>query len=432
MKAYQTYTAEELRREIQLLEKDFAACKAKGLQLNMARGKPDSDQLALSAPMLTIVDGSTPMVGKDGMDFRNYGLLCGIQEARELMGGIMGLPWQQVLVGGSSSLNLMYDTLARAITNGMVHSPAPWSSDPARKFLCLTPGYDRHFQITQALGFQLIDVPLLPTGPDMDRIEQLVAEDASIKGIWCVPKYSNPSGITYTEETVRRLAAMPTAAPDFTVMWDNAYAVHHLDNDDQDTLADIFALAAEYGNEDRIITFASTSKITYPGAGIAALGASPRTLAHICSQMDSQTIGGDKLNMLRHTLFLQDPAHIAAHMARHAALLRPKFQLVLHAFAQELAPRGIAHWTEPKGGYFITCECLPGCAKATVALCAQAGVQLTPAGSTHPYGVDPQDSTIRIAPSFPPLAELAQAVEVFCLCARLAAARSLLTDMQGA
>lgn len=359
------------------------------------------------------------------MDYRNYGLLFGTREARRLMGEIIGVSWENVIVGGSSSLTMMYDTLMRGLVFGMLHSPKPWYECPDRKFLCLVPGYDRHFAITQDLGFELVTVPLTEAGPDMDLVEELV-KDPSVKGIWCVPKYSNPSGITYSDETVRRLAAMETAAPDFTIMWDNAYGIHHLYPDAPDELADIFALAREYGHEDRVIAFASTSKVTYPGAGIAALAASKANLDHIAAHMTHQTIGADKINMLRHVLFLQDLPHVKKHMAKHAALLRPKFELVLRMFEEQLREPGVAQWTNPRGGYFITCQVPEGCAKKVVQLCAEAGVILTDAGATHPYKKDPQDSAIRIAPSYPPIGELEEAMKVFCLCVRLAAVEKLL------
>ena len=425
MKEYREMTSQELEELREDLTRQYREYQAKGLQLNMARGKPDAQQLALSDPMWTIVDAATPMVGEDGMDYRNYGLLYGTREARQLMGEIMGMPWENVLVGGSSSLNMMYDTLIRGVVFGMLHSPKPWYECPDRKFLCLVPGYDRHFAITQDLGFELISVPLTESGPDMDKVEELV-KDPSVKGIWCVPKYSNPSGITYSDETVHRLAAMETAAPDFTIMWDNAYGIHHLYPDAPDELADIFALAREYGHEDRVLAFASTSKVTFPGAGIAAMAASKANLDYIASHMTHQTIGADKVNMLRHVLFLKDLDHVKAHMAKHAALLRPKFELVLDKFDAEFSGLGVASWTKPRGGYFITCQVPEGCARKVVKLCADAGVILTDAGATHPYKKDPEDSAIRIAPSYPPIEELAQAMEVFCLCVRLAAVEKLL------
>lgn len=425
MKEYREMTSQELTALREELRQEYSEIQARGLSLNMARGKPDAEQLALSDAMWTIVDASTPMVGEDGMDYRNYGLLFGTREARRLMGEIMGVSWENVIVGGSSSLTMMYDTLMRGLVFGMLHSPKPWYECPDRKFLCLVPGYDRHFAITQDLGFELVTVPLTEAGPDMDLVEELV-KDPSVKGIWCVPKYSNPSGITYSDETVRRLAAMETAAPDFTIMWDNAYGIHHLYPDAPDELADIFALAREYGHEDRVIAFASTSKVTYPGAGIAALAASKANLDHIAAHMTHQTIGADKINMLRHVLFLQDLPHVKEHMAKHAALLRPKFELVLRMFEEQLREPGVAQWTNPRGGYFITCQVPEGCAKKVVRLCAEAGVILTDAGATHPYKKDPQDSAIRIAPSYPPIGELEEAMKVFCLCVRLAAVEKLL------
>ncbi len=424
MKEFSKMNAEEQAELYQQLLKEYNRYCAMGLKLNMARGKPDADQLALSDPMWTIVDEHTPMVGADGMDYRNYGLLFGTQEARKLMAEMMEVDWQNVIIGGSSSLVMMYDTIMRGMMFGMLHSPEPWFSCRDRKFLCLVPGYDRHFAITQDLGFELIPVPLFEDGPDMDMVERLV-KDESVKGIWCVPKYSNPSGITYSDEKIRRLAAMETAAPDFTIMWDNAYGIHHLYPDQPEEIADIFALAREYGHEDRIIAFASTSKVTYPGAGIAALAASKANLDYIAKHMTHQTIGADKLNMLRHTLFLKDLEHVKQHMARHAALLRPKFELVLNQFAKEFDGCNIAQWTAPRGGYFITFDGPEGCAKRIVQLCADAGVVLTDAGATHPGKQDPQDRTIRIAPSLPPVEELSRAMEVFCLCVKLAALEKL-------
>ncbi len=425
MKEYSKMNADELAELHRQLVGEYQKYQAMGLRLNMARGKPDADQLALSDPMWTIADAHTPVVGADGMDVRNYGLLFGTQEARRLMADIMEVDPQNVIVGGSSSLTMMYDTLMRGMVFGMLHSPQPWYECSDRKFLCLVPGYDRHFAITQDLGFELITVPLLEDGPDMDRVEELV-KDASVKGIWCVPKYSNPSGVTYSDEVIRRLAAMETAAPDFTILWDNAYGIHHLYPEEPDVIANIFDYAREYGHEDRIIAFASTSKVTYPGAGIAALAASTANLEYIARHMTHQTIGADKVNMLRHTLFLKDLEHVRRHMEKHAALLRPKFELVLEQFAQAFDGLGIAQWTSPRGGYFITFDGPEGCARRIVQLCAEAGVVLTDAGATHPYKQDPEDRTIRIAPSYPPLEELRTAMEVFCLCVKLAAVEHLL------
>ena len=425
MKEYRSMTSQELEELHQQLSQQYASVKARGLSLNMARGNPSEEQLALTDEMFTILTPDTPMVGEDGKDYRNYGLLYGTKEARRLMGEVLDVEWDHVIVGGSSSLTMMYDTLMRGMVFGMLHSPQPWCMCPDRKFICLVPGYDRHFAITQDLGFELVAVPLREDGPDMDLVEEIV-KDSSVKGIWCVPKYSNPNGVVYSDEVIRRLAAMETGAPDFTILWDNAYGLHHLYPDSPAEIANIFTYAKGYGHEDRVIAFASTSKVTYAGAGLAALAASKANIDYIGSHMTHQTIGADKVNMARHVLFLKDLPHIKEHMKKHAAILRPKFELVERRFHEAFDGLGIASWTEPKGGYFITCTVPDGCARRVVALAEEAGVVLTGAGATHPYRKDPRDNTIRIAPSYPPLAELDQAMEVYCLCVKLAAVESLL------
>lgn len=424
MTAYKDMTLDQRRAEYAALQTAFADLKAQGLKLDMTRGKPCKDQLDMVSDIFDMLKEPEDYI-VDGIDIRNYGALSGLPEAKRLFANLLDCKPKQVFVGGNASLQLMYGVIDCAFIHGRLNSPRPWCKEPVVKWLCPAPGYDRHFKLTESFGFELITIPMTSTGPDMDAVEEAI-KDPAVKGIWCVPKYSNPSGITYSDETVRRLAAMETAAPDFTIMWDNAYGIHHLYPDAPDELADIFALAREYGHEDRVIAFASTSKVTYPGAGIAALAASKANLDHIAAHMTHQTIGADKINMLRHVLFLQDLPHVKEHMAKHAALLRPKFELVLRMFEEQLREPGVAQWTNPRGGYFITCQVPEGCAKKVVRLCAEAGVILTDAGATHPYKKDPQDSAIRIAPSYPPIGELEEAMKVFCLCVRLAAVEKLL------
>ena len=427
MACYVDLTAEEQRAELARLREEHAAFKARGLALNMARGKPASDQLDLSLPLLDVLRSDSDLTSEDGTDCRNYGVIDGIPEAKRLMAAMLDDDPENVIVLGSSSLTAMYDAMARCLDFG-TGGGAPWCTLPAVRWLCPVPGYDRHFAVCEALGIEMIPVPMGADGPDMDLAERLVAEDEAVKGIWCVPKYSNPGGVTYSDEVVRRLAAMECAADDFRIFWDNAYAVHHLFDDaaDQDRLLDIADACVEAGVPDRYLKFASTSKVTLPGAGVAALAASPEICDEIRAQMGAQVIGYDKINQLRHARFLRDAEGIAAHMRGHAAILRPKFALVqakLHAALDEAA---VATWSDPRGGYFVSFDGMPGTAARTVALAREAGVTMTGAGATWPYGRDPEDANIRIAPTLPPLEELDEALDVFACCAKMAALEALL------
>ncbi len=426
MALYKDMTKDELSTLKAQLEADFEAVKAKGLSLNMARGKPSKAQLDLSLPMLDILDSSACLDAEDGTDCRNYGVFDGLPEAKKLMGDICGAPADQVIVYGNSSLNIMFDTVAHAWSMGVCGN-VPWCKLDEVRFLCPTPGYDRHFGVTEYFGIDMINVPLLADGPDMDIVEKLVAEDASIKGMWCVPKYANPSGITYSDEVVRRIAALKPAAPDFRVFWDNAYVVHHL-SEDHDELLDILPACEEAGNPDRVYMFCSTSKITFPGAGVSAMASSPANIEDMKKQLKAQNIGHDKLNQLRHVRFFKDIDGVRAHMAKHAALIKPKFDAVEAALEKELGGTGIGEWTNPKGGYFISFNALPGCAKAIVAKCAEAGVKMTGAGATYPYKNDPDDSNIRIAPTLPTPEELTEAAKVFILCTKLVSIDKLLAE----
>ena len=407
-------------REIQ-----YEAYKAKGLKLDMSRGKPGAEQLDLTLDMLECVNPHDGFLTQNGMDSRNYGLLDGIPEAKSLFAGLLGIPADNIIVGGNSSLNMMFDYIATAYAKGIC-GHEPWSRQGAVKFLCPAPGYDRHFAVTEYFGLELITVDMTGTGPDMDQVEKWV-QDPLVKGIWCVPMYSNPDGITYSDDTVRRLAHLRPAAPDFRIMWDNAYCVHHL-TDTPDTLLNIFDEALVAGNEDLVVMFASTSKISFPGAGIAAMGSSNANMADVKNRMSFQTIGYDKLNMLRHVRFFKDADGVREHMKLHAAILRPKFAVVKEALEAQLGGLGIASWHNPNGGYFVSVNLLPGCAKETIRLLKEAGVVMTGAGATFPYGKDPKDSNIRIAPTFPPLNELKTAMDLFCICAQLACARRLAAD----
>lgn len=406
------------REQLQAVYDDY---KARGLKLDMSRGKPGAEQLDLTAGLLTCVQPED-YFAEDGTDTRNYGILCGIPEARRLFGEIFGVPAANVIVGGNASLTLMYDYLSTAYWRGLCGGK-PWS-EQAPKFLCPVPGYDRHFAITQFLGIEMINVPLGADGPDMELVEELV-KDPSVKGIWCVPMYANPTGITYSDDTVRRLAALQPAAEDFRIMWDNAYCLHHV-RDTHDTLLNLYAEAEKCGHEDMVMMFTSTSKISFPGAGVGAMAGSPKNIADVQARMTIQTIGYDKMNMLRHVRYFGDLAGIQAHMEKHAAVLRPRFEAVETALSRDLAGKGIASWTTPNGGYFVSVDLLPGTAKETVRLLKEAGVVLTGAGATYPYGNDPLDSNLRIAPSYPPVAELETAMTLFCICAELAAINKLL------
>ena len=427
MTTYAQMTTEELQSELASLQDAYNGFKAKGLSLNMARGKPASSQLDLSMPMLDIMTSTSDPHAADGSDLRNYGVLDGLPEAKELMASMLEDDPANVIVFGNSSLNIMYDTIARLWMFGTQGS-TPWCKLDSVKFICPVPGYDRHFGVTQEFGIEMIPVPMNDDGPDMDAVEKLAAEDAAVKGIWCVPKYSNPGGVTYSDEVVRRLASMKTAAEDFRIMWDNAYTVHHLSADpaQQDQLLDIAKACAEAGTTERYYKFASTSKVTLPGAGIAAMAASPANIAEVKKRMGVQTIGHDKINQMRHVLFLKDAQGIAEHMAKHAAIIAPKFELVLSKLEEGLTSCGVGSWTKPRGGYFVSFDAAEGTAKRVVALAKEAGVTMTGAGATWPYKDDPQDSNIRIAPTLPPLEELDQALDVFVVCVKLAAVEKLL------
>lgn len=421
MKPYAALTLAERREETARVRTAYEELLAQGLQLNMARGKPGREQLALSAPLLDILTADD--LTDDGVDAANYGALTGLPSAKTFFAELLGVAPEEVLVGGNASLQLMYDLIAKAWTHGLRHSPRPWCQDAKVKFLCPAPGYDRHFKISESFGMELITIPMGPDGPDMDAVEAAV-QDPAVKGMWCVPKYSNPGGVTYSDVVTDRIAALRPAAPDFALLWDNAYCLHEFSGDFV-PFRDILTLCRQAGNGDMVYEFVSTSKITFPGAGVAAMAASRENLAYLTDLLGVQIISFDKLNQLRHVRFLKDKSTVLAHMRRHAAILAPKFQVVLETLARELAPLDIAHWSTPTGGYFVSVDVLPGTAKRVVALMKQAGVTLTAAGATFPYGVDPVDSNIRIAPSFPPVEELRTAMDAFCLCVRLAALETL-------
>lgn len=423
MKKYEEMTAAELAQAQAEIRAQFDALRAKNLSLNMARGRPGKEQLDIVSELLTILKTPEDCIS-DGVDVRNYGLFSGIPEAKRLFADILGCKPEQCFVGGNASLQLMYDVIAKAYTNGLRHSVRPWAKEPCVKWLCPVPGYDRHFKISESFGMELLPIPMLPTGPDMDLVEHLV-RDPDVRGIWCVPKYSNPDGIIYSDETIRRIAGLKPAAPDFTVLWDNAYCVHEFEGDFV-PFDDILSLCEEAGNPDMVIEFASTSKITLPGAGVAVMAASVENLAHLESLIKLQIISYDKVNQLRHVRYLKDRENTLALMKKHAAVLGPKFRCVLDALEREIAPLGLATWQKPKGGYFVSVNTQPGLARGTLALCQELGVTMTPAGATYPYGEDPNDSNIRIAPSLPPVAELAEAMEVFCVCLKKAALERLL------
>lgn len=427
MSTYADLSAAELDTLRAQLEEEYAGYKAKGLKLNMARGKPAAAQLDLSMPMLDILSSDADYKSADGTDCRNYGVVDGLPEAKEFMASMLDDEAENVIVFGNASLNIMYDAVARCWMFGTLGS-TPWGRLDTVKWICPVPGYDRHFGVTEAFGIEMITVPMLADGPDMDEVERLVAEDESVKGIWCVPKYSNPGGVTYSDEVVERLANMECAADDFRIFWDNAYCVHHLYDDvaDQDHLMDIGDACIEAGNPDRYFKFASTSKVTFPGAGIAAMAASPENVADIKKRMGVQTIGHDKLNQLRHVRFLRDAEGLARHMAKHAAIVRPKFELVCEKLEAGLAETGCGSWSNPRGGYFVSFDAPAGTAKRIVGLAKEAGVVMTGAGATYPYKNDPADSNIRIAPTLPPLEELEAAMDVLVCCVKLAAVEDLL------
>lgn len=422
MMKYTEMTAQQRQAEYAAVLAEYEKQKSLGLKLNMARGKPGREQLDMVTEMSNILVKPEDFIS-DGIDSRNYGNVDGLPAAKALFAEILGCKPEQCFVGGNASLQLMYDAISKAYTHGMLHSEKPWSKLDKVKWLCPAPGYDRHFKVTQSFGAELITVPMTENGPDMDVVEELI-KDPTVKGMWNVPKYSNPDGIVYSDETIRRIAAMKPAAPDFMLMWDNAYCIHEFDSEFA-PFNDILSLCAENGNADMVYEFASTSKVTFPGAGVAVMATSEANLAYLVPLINIQTIGYDKINQLRHVKYLQNKAHTLALMQRHAAILRPKFHAVLDALDSEIAPLGIGGWKRPVGGYFVSYDAMPGTAKRALALCKEAGVTMTGAGATFPYGVDPQDSNIRIAPSLPPVEELQQAIAIFCLCVKLAALEKL-------
>ena len=409
---------------IEELRKKYEKFKARNLKLDMSRGKPSREQLNISMALMDVLNSSTDLKDEDGVDCRNYGVLDGIPECKRLMSEMMEIPPENLIIYGNSSLNIMYDVISHAYTYGVMGN-APWCKlDKQVKFICVVPGYDRHFGITEHFGFENICVPMLDDGPDMDMVEKLVSEDEMVKGIWCVPKYSNPTGNSYSDEVVRRFANLKPAAKDFRIFWDNAYCIHHLYDNDQDFILEIVTECAKAGNPDMVYKFASTSKVTFPGSGIAVLGSSKANLDDIKASLKYQTIGHDKVNQLRHARYFANVESMREHMRRHANLLRPKFEIVERILEEELGEmkaEGRVSWTNPKGGYFISLNVPEGCAKKVVGMCADAGVKLTGAGATYPSGKDPHDSNIRIAPSFPPVEELKTATELLCLCTKIAA-----------
>ena len=428
MKTYQEMSKDELLVLKNELEAEYKAFKDRNLKLDMSRGKPSKAQLDLSMGMMDVLHSGTELSGIEGVDCRNYGVLDGIREAKELLSAISEVDPDKIIIYGNSSLNVMYDTVARSMTHGVM-GHTPWCKLDKVKFLCPAPGYDRHFAITEYFGIEMITIPMTPEGPDMDLVEKYVTEDEAVKGIWCVPKYSNPQGISYSDETVRRFAALEPAAPDFRIYWDNAYSVHHLYDDDQDIVLEILDECEKAGHPDMVYKFTSTSKISFPGSGIAAIATSPANIAEIKKQMTIQTIGHDKLNQLRHVRFFKDLNGVVEHMRKHADILRPKFEIVIKTLDDNLGGLGIGTWTNPKGGYFISFDSMDGCAKAIVAKAKEAGVVMTGAGATYPYGKDPHDSNIRIAPSFPTVEELELAAQLFVLCVKLVSVEKLLSEM---
>ena len=427
MKAYKELSKEELLTLKEDLNKEYEEVKAKGLKLDMSRGKPAASQLDMEMEFMDVLNSGSVLKTEAGVDCRNYGILDGIPEARKLMGDMLGVSADQVIVCGNASLTIMYDTIARSMIFGVLGS-TPWCKLDKVKFLCPVPGYDRHFAITEQFGIEMITVPMTKTGPDMDLIEKLVSEDEAIKGIWCVPKYSNPQGITYSDETVKRFASLKPAAKDFRIFWDNAYVIHDLYEDKSDSLLDIISECEKAGNPDMVYEFCSTSKVTFPGGGIAAVASSKENLEWFKKTMTIQTIGYDKLNQLRHVRYFKDIDGMKSHMKKHAAIMRPKFEAVLAVLDRELTGLEIGSWVKPNGGYFISFDALPGCAKEIVSKFKEAGVTLTGAGATYPYKKDPNDSNIRLAPTFPTPEELAVAADLFVLCVKLVSVDKLLAE----
>lgn len=428
MKAYKELSREELLTLKEQLNKEYEDVKAKGLKLDMSRGKPAASQLDMEMDFMNVLDSESILKAEDGTDCRNYGILDGIFEARKLMGDMLGVPAENVIICGNASLNIMYDTISRSMVFGVMGS-TPWCKLDKVKFLCPVPGYDRHFAITEQFGIEMINIPMTATGPDMDLVEKLVSEDDSIKGIWCVPKYSNPQGITYSDDTVKRFAALKPAAKDFRIFWDNAYAIHDLYEETSEELLDIISECAKAGNPDMVYEFCSTSKVTFPGSGISAVASSVANLDYIRKTMTIQTIGYDKINQLRHVKYFKDINGMKQHMKKHAAVMRPKFDAVLEILEKELAGLEIGSWVKPGGGYFISFDAMEGCAKEIVNKCKEAGVVMTGAGATFPYKNDPKDSNIRIAPTFPTPEELSVAADLFVLCVKLVSVSKLLGEI---
>ena len=427
MKAYKELSKEELLVLKEKLDKEYEDLKAKDLKLDMSRGKPGASQLDMEMDFMDVLHTGTSLKTETGLDCRNYGLLDGIPEAKKLLGDMLGIPAERVIVCGNSSLSVMYDTIARSMMFGVMGS-TPWHKLDKIKFLCPVPGYDRHFAITEQFGIEMINIPMTASGPDMDMVEKLVSEDAAIKGIWCVPKYSNPQGVTYSDETVKRFAALKPAAEDFRIFWDNAYAIHDIYEDKSDNLMEILSECEKAGNPDMVYEFCSTSKVMFPGSGIAGIAASEPNLEGIRKVLTIQTIGFDKLNQLRHVRYFKDINGMKEHMKKHAAIIRPKFEAVLEVLERELAGLEIGSWIKPNGGYFISFDALEGCAKEIVNKCKEAGVILTGAGATYPYKKDPKDSNIRLAPTFPTPEELATAAELFVLCVKLVSVNKILAE----
>lgn len=427
MKSYKEMSREELCALKSELERAYEEAKGKGLSLDMSRGKPSASQLDMGMEIMDVLNSDSILKAADGADCRNYGVMDGIPEAKQLMGEMMNVPAENVIVCGNASLTIMYDTVSRSMTHGVCGSK-PWCRLDKVKFLCPAPGYDRHFAISEHFGIEMITIPMTPQGPDMDMVEKLVASDPSVKGIWCVPKYSNPQGISYSDETVKRFAALKPAAEDFRIYWDNAYALHHLYEDAQDEILDLLGECEKAGNPDMVYEFASTSKVSFAGAGIAAVASSKKNLDYMRKSLTIQTIGYDKINQLRHVQYFKNLDGLKQQMKKHADIMRPKFEAVTDVLEKELGGLLIGSWFKPKGGYFISFDALDGCAKAIVAKCKDAGVVLTGAGATYPYGKDPQDSNIRIAPSFPTPEEMSRATDLFVLCVKLVSVEKLLSE----
>jgi len=423
MTPYSCMSYQQLQEEYKTVLAEYEVCKKQGLNLNISRGKPAAAQLDAVSDILQVLKTPEDCI-TDGIDARNYGELTGLPCAKKYWADVLGCKPEQTFIGGSASLNLMYDVISRAYTHGLLHSERPWCRETVVKFLCPSPGYDRHFRITESFGAELITVPMTENGPDMDIVEELI-KDPQVKGIWCVPKYSNPEGIIYSDETVKRFAAMRPAAPDFVIMWDNAYCIHEFEGDYVD-FPDIISACAEAGNPDMVFEFASTSKITFSGAGFSVMASSEDNIAYFAKLFGVQTISFDKVNQLRHVMYLKDRAHTIEIMKRHAEIMAPKFHAVLDALNEYVKPCGFAHWNNPKGGYFVSLNTLPGTANRALELCSDAGLVMTNAGATYPYGKDPHDSNIRIAPSLPPVSELKQAMKIFCICLKLAALEKLI------